>query len=123
VKKAKTRLAKVHSTDAARRWFNVDFAVGGLGFNNDIACKLGAQVSQPFAHDVVISIMLGYRNALLSINRISCEPHFTGFAASMPSFFSCVFLTLLHTCSAQDHASSRHINDIMQYTLCKSRQI
>jgi len=58
VKRAKTRLAKVHSTDAARRWFSVDFAVGGFGFQDDIACKVGAQVSQPFAHDVVISIML-----------------------------------------------------------------
>ncbi len=36
----------------------VDFAVGGLGFKEDIACKLGAQVSQPFAHDVVVSITL-----------------------------------------------------------------
>jgi len=42
------RLAQVHSADAARRWFTVDFAVGGLGFKEDIACKLGAQVSQPF---------------------------------------------------------------------------
>jgi len=54
-------------------------------------------VSQPFAHDVVISIMLEYINALLSINRSPREPYFTDFAASMPSFFSCIFLTLLHT--------------------------
>ncbi len=36
----------------------VDFAVGGLGFKEDIACRLGAQVSQPFAHDVAVSITL-----------------------------------------------------------------
>jgi len=33
--------------------------------------------------------MLKYTNALLSINCITHEPHFTGFAASMPSFYSC----------------------------------
>ena len=52
------RLAQVHSTDKARRWFTVDFAVGGLGFKDGIACKLGAQVSQPFAHDAFVSITL-----------------------------------------------------------------
>ncbi len=61
------RLAQVHSTDMARKWFIVDFAVGGLGFKEDIAYKLGAQVSQPFAHDVVVSITLDYANALLSM--------------------------------------------------------
>jgi len=50
-------LAKVHSTDTARNWFVVDFAVGGLGFKEDIACKLGAQVSQPFAHDVDLTAL------------------------------------------------------------------
>ncbi len=58
MRKAKLRLAQLHSTDKARRWFTVDFAVGGLGFKDDIACKLGAQVSQLFAHDVVVSITL-----------------------------------------------------------------
>ena len=57
-------LAKVHSTDTARNWFVVDFAVGGLGFKENIACKLGAQVSHPFAHDVVVSITLDYTNTL-----------------------------------------------------------
>ena len=51
------RLAQVHSADAARRWFTVDFAVGGLGFKENIACKLGAQVSQPFAHDVDLTAL------------------------------------------------------------------
>ena len=49
------RLAQVHSTDTARKWFTVDFAVGGLGFQEDIACRLGAQVSQPFEHDAAFS--------------------------------------------------------------------
>ncbi len=49
------RLAQVHSTDTARKWFSVDFAVGGFGFKEDIACKLGAQVSQPFAHAAAFS--------------------------------------------------------------------
>ena len=98
LRKAKLKLALLHSTDKARRWFTVDFAVGGLGFKGDVACKLGAQVRQPFVHDTCQNhLMLGYTNALHGVNRNSREPHFTGFAASMPSFFSCSFLTSLHT--------------------------
>jgi hypothetical protein len=91
LKTAKLRLAQLHCTDKAWRWFTVNFVVAGLGFKNGIACKLGAQVCQPFAHDVVVSITftLGYTKALLSINPSSREPHFTGFA-SMPSFFFCL---------------------------------
>ena len=52
------RLAQVHSTDKARKWFTVDFVVSGLGFKDGIAIKLGAQVSQPFAHDAAFSMNL-----------------------------------------------------------------
>ena len=56
------RLAQVHSTDKARRWFTVDFVVSGLGFKDDIAIKLGAQVNQPSAHDALsMNIHLGRR--------------------------------------------------------------
>ncbi|KAL0017866.1 hypothetical protein WJX77_006536 [Trebouxia sp. C0004] len=46
VKKAKLRLAQLHSTDKAWKWFTVDFAVAGLGFKDGIACKLGAQATE-----------------------------------------------------------------------------
>jgi len=58
VKTAKLRLAQLHSTDKAWRWFTVNFVVAGLGFKDGLACKLGAQVSQPFAHDAAFSITL-----------------------------------------------------------------
>ena len=72
------RLAKLHSTDKTRRWFRVDFVVGGMGFNEDIACKLGAQVRQPFEHDVVVSIMLDCTDALSTCyHQINDDMHMT----------------------------------------------
>ncbi|KAL0046114.1 hypothetical protein WJX82_002775 [Trebouxia sp. C0006] len=46
LRRAKLKLAQLHSTEKVRRWLMVDFAVGGLGFKVDIACRLGAQATK-----------------------------------------------------------------------------